>query len=203
MPLLIHGSWILIKLRNKEVTQKAYNTRDVEIQNLEVMINWNVFLLLVLLQDEWQQPWMESWEEQEWVCVAFEVKYIKFFLTTNLITPRKKESRAKQMQIRQKVRSRVQQWSNNHKTYWTYQTIVTTTTINSNAFYLSDWVVMLSWGWQPVSSSPFGQWGIPSQRCPASMQPPGGGQENWPVGQLRGLVAVGEGCVPACRQWLY
>lgn len=40
---------------------------------------------------------------------------------------------------------------------------------------LSDWVVMLSW--QPVSSSPLGQWMIPSQRCSDLMQPPGGGQE--------------------------
>lgn len=56
-------------------------------------------------------------------------------------------------------------------------------------------------GWQPVSSSPLGQWGIPSQRCPASMQPPGGGQENWPARQLRGLLVVGEGCVPVCEEW--
>lgn len=78
------------------MTQEAnqdINTRDVEMQNLEeVRLEIFVFLLLVFLEDERQQPWMESWEEQEWVCVAFEVQYIKFFLITYLITTRKKES---------------------------------------------------------------------------------------------------------------
>ena len=80
------------------------------------------------------------------------------------------------------------------------RTITTTATNNNNALHLSDWVVTLPWGWQPVSSSPLGQSGTPSHRCPASMQPPGGGQENWPARQLRGLVAIRDGWVPACMK---
>lgn len=78
--------------------------------------------------------------------------------------------------------------------------------------HLSDWVVRLSWGWQPFSSSPLRQWGIPSQRSSTWMQPPGGGHENWPGGQLRGLVVGVDCCTPAkirhsrnifsCYEWL-
>lgn len=80
-------------------------------------------------------------------------------------------------------------------------TITTTATNDNNALHLSDMVVMLPWGWQPVSSSPLGQSGTPSHRCPASMQPPGREQENWPARHLRGLVAVRDGWVPACAEW--
>lgn len=84
-----------------------------------------------------------------------------------------------------------------HKTNrYQVSTRITYIAANNNSLHLSDWVVILSWGGQPLSSSPLGQWGIPSQRCPASMQPPGGGQEKWPAGQLRGLVTVEDGCVP-------
>lgn len=48
---------------------------------------------------------------------------------------------------------------------------------------------------QSLSSAPSGQWGTPSQRRCASMQPPGGGQENWPDAQTAGLL-VGAGRVP-------
>lgn len=67
---------------------------------------------------------------------------------------------------------------------------------------LSDWVVMFSRGWQPISSSPWGQLKTPSHNFSAPMQPPGGGQGNWPTGQRWGVVAVGEGCVPVCEERL-
>lgn len=67
---------------------------------------------------------------------------------------------------------------------------------------LSDWVVMFSRGWQPISSSPWGQLKMPSHNFSAPMQPPGGGQGNWPTGQRWVVVAVGEGCVPACEERL-
>lgn len=163
------------------------------------MFHLNVSLLLVLLQDEWQQPWMESWGEQGWVCMVCklpqkwrEVNSKPETIFDNFTTQRIKEELQKNRHKRKRLGKcfKVVKIKLLLPTLWLLETI-------KIPLHLSDWVVMLSWGWHPASSSPLGQWRIPSQRCPASMQPPGGGQENWPAGQLRGLVAVGDGCVPA------
>lgn len=65
---------------------------------------------------------------------------------------------------------------------------------------LSGTGVGVTWVWfvsepQPLSSAPSGHWGKPSQRCAASIQPPGGGHKNWPLGQPLELW-VGYGRVP-------
>lgn len=131
---------------------------------------------------EWHQPLMESGEELVWAGVVWDFSTQMKIFCTFHVTS---------------------------TTTWDYHGITMGLFL---WLHLSDWVVRLSWGWQPFSSSPLRQWGIPSQRSSTWMQPPGGGHENWPGGQPRGLVVGVECCTPAkirhsrdifsCYEWL-